>query len=39
VQDTDGYVENKSPFLSLVLARAGLTADERRSIELANRPE
>jgi GrpB-like predicted nucleotidyltransferase (UPF0157 family) len=36
VHDIDEYVERKSPFLSLVLARAGLSADERRAIELAN---
>jgi GrpB-like predicted nucleotidyltransferase (UPF0157 family) len=37
VHDIDAYVEEKSPFLSLVLARAGLTDDERHAIELANR--
>jgi GrpB-like predicted nucleotidyltransferase (UPF0157 family) len=37
VDDIDTYVEAKSAFLSTVLERAGLTSDERRMIEEANR--
>ncbi len=37
VDDIDTYVEAKSTFLSTVLERAGLTSDERRIIENANR--
>jgi GrpB-like predicted nucleotidyltransferase (UPF0157 family) len=36
-RDTDSYVEAKSTFLSTVLERAGLTSEERRIIEDANR--
>ena len=39
VEDTDEYVEKKSSFLSAVLAKAGLTAEEREAIEIANRAE
>jgi GrpB-like predicted nucleotidyltransferase (UPF0157 family) len=37
VDDIDTYVEAKSTFLSTVLERAGLTTEERRIIEDANR--
>jgi GrpB-like predicted nucleotidyltransferase (UPF0157 family) len=39
VQDIDEYVGKKSKFLSMVLARAGLTAEEREAIEIANRSQ
>ena len=37
VHDIDEYVEKKSSFLSVVLAQAGLTVEEREAIEAANR--
>ena len=37
VDDIDEYVEAKTTFLSTVLERAGLTPEERRLIEQANR--
>lgn len=39
VHDIDQYVEKKSSFLSVVLELAGLTAEERDAIEIANRSE
>lgn len=39
VHDIDEYVEKKSSFLSVVLAQAGLTAEEREAIEIANRTQ
>ena len=39
VHDIDQYVEKKSSFLSVVLEQAGLTAEERDAIEIANRTE
>ena len=39
VHDMDQYVEKKSSFLSVVLELAGLTAEERDAIEIANRSE
>jgi len=37
VDDIDTYIEAKSALLSTVLERAGLTPEERRLIEVANR--
>lgn len=39
VHDMDQYVKKKSSFLSVVLELAGLTAEERDAIEIANRSE
>ena len=39
VHDIDEYVEMKSSLLSVVLARSGLTAEEREAIEIANRSQ